>query len=468
MTRRSADTRLKGPADAAHLLNRTAFGPRPGEVERLLEQGLDGYLERQLHPAPDHESLDRKIRALPTVQLSPSEIVLLHQRDRLSRSSIECPLDDLRTAKCCRAVESENQLAEVMSDFWFNHFNVYVYAWEPSVPQYELHVIRPRIFGRFADLLAEVARSPAMTYYLDTFISKADRVVNGTVVRGVNENYGRELLELHTVGVDAGYTQHDVVDAARCFTGWDFGGWHAPVYEFRFAHDNHDTDRKHVFGIDLPAGGGVQDGERLIAYLAAHPKTAHFISRRLVQRFVDDRPPQSLVRRCAEVFLRSDGRIADVLSTIFRSDEFWSPGTRRNKTKSPFEYVMSAVRAVNGRVEDAKPLSGALSDMGMPLYECKPPTGYSNRSSDWVNVSSQLHRINFALALGAGTIPGISAGSDFLQNPQEAVRRFAGQILGGQTLRGGDRIARVKGSKGVPAGVKARGLLLASPEFQAR
>jgi uncharacterized protein (DUF1800 family) len=410
-------------------------------------------VERQLAPVAEPEPVAAKLRALPAVDWTTSEFVRRHQRDQ-SRVSVTCPLEELRSAKLVRAVESPNQLREVMTDFWYNHFNVYVHAWQPSVPPYEREAIRPHVFGLFRHLLGAVAESPAMTYYLDTYISTANR----GAVKGLNENFGRELLELHTVGVSAGYEQQDVTEAARCFTGWDFGGWHAPVYGFRFAHDNHDQGEKRVFGLKIPANGGERDGRNLLDYLAAHPATAHFISWRLVQRFVADDPPETLVARCADVFRKSDGNVADVLRTIFISDELWSPQSYRAKVKSPLEFAASAIRALGGSVTDGKPLADALGDMGMPLYECKPPTGYSNRSTDWVNVSAQIHRMNFAIALASSAFPGVAHHGP----PDNAAASFEREVTGAALDERTRRV--VGGTKGDP--VKTTALLLASPSFQ--
>ena len=451
-------TRATSRAIAAHHLNRLAFGPRPGDVDRFSAMGTDAFVEEQLEARLPDPAVDRFLELLPTIRYSASEIVILHQRDGMSRSSIECILDDLRSAKLFRAVACENQLAEVMTDFWYNHFNVYVYTWDPSIPEYERNVIRPHALGNFRALLGAVAASPAMVYYLDTYLNTANRVTDGKPVKGINENYGRELLELHTVGVTAGYTQNDVYEAARCFTGWDFGGWHAPVYEFRFAHENHDSDPKSVFGLNIPAGGREDDGNRLLDFLAVHPKTARFVSSRLVQRFVADNPPETLVNSCAQTFTRTGGDIREVLRTIFRSDEFRSESVFAAKAKTPFEFVTSALRSVGGSVRDGKPLALAVADMGMPLYECKPPTGYSNRSSDWINVSSQLHRFNFAMSIAAGEFPGVHVGRRF-----DSAESFADNIIGmplsATTARA---IRKVKDP------VKTTSLLLASPEFQVR
>jgi uncharacterized protein (DUF1800 family) len=450
---------------AVHLLNRAAFGPRAGDVDRLLERGASEFLERQLAPEPEHETLARKLRALPAIDYTTSEFVLRHQLDKQSTASVECPLEQLRTAKLQRAAESENQLREVLVDFWYNHFNVTAQAWQASIAEYERETIRPHVLGRFRDLLVAVARSPAMMFSLDTYISTANRVVGGKLMRGLNENYGRELLELHTVGVSAGYSQHDVTEAARCFTGWDFGGWHAPIYEFRFQPEQHDADAKKIFGLDVQAAGGENDGAALLDYLAIHPATARFISWRLVQRFVADNPPESLVSSCASTFTKTAGDISAVLRTIFISDEF---RTAPPKLKSPLEFAVSAIRAADAEVIEGRPLADALGRMGMPLYDCKPPTGYSNRGSDWLNVSGQLHRFNFAVALATGAFPGVTA-RNAAASPEAVAEYFAGNIigapLGASTLVA---VSRASSKGNVAPQTKALALLIASPEFQVR
>ncbi|MCU1227512.1 MAG: hypothetical protein JWO97_396 [Acidobacteria bacterium] len=452
-------------AAAAHLLNRLTFGPRPGDVRRLTEGGAAEFLERQLAPEPEHERLARKLRTLPAIDYTASEFVLHHQLDKQSAASVECPLEQLRTAKLQRAAESENQLQEVLVDFWYNHFNVTAQAWQASVPEYERETIRPHVLGRFRDLLIAVARSPAMMFSLDTYISTANRVVGGKVVLGLNENYGRELLELHTVGVSAGYTQHDVTEAARCFTGWDFGGWHAPLYAFRFSREQHDSDAKKIFGLALPAGGGEDDGQALLDYLAVHPATARFISWRLVQRFVADDPPPSLVERCAATFSATGGEIRSVMRTLIESDEF---RTASPKLKSPLEFAVSAIRAADGEIVEGKPLADALGRMGMPLYDCKPPTGYSNRGSDWLNVSGQLHRFNFAVALSTGTFRGVTVASS-KSSPAAVAQQFADNILGAPLSASTvAALARASSKGNVAAQTKALALLIASPEFQVR
>jgi uncharacterized protein (DUF1800 family) len=318
---------------------------------------------------------------------------------------------DLSEGKLLRAVYSNRQLDEVLTDFWFNHFNVYLDkgADRYLVTEYERDVIRPRVLGKFRDLLEATAKSPAMLFYLDNWQSVGPDAPQARGVknrRGLNENYGRELLELHTLGVDGGYTQKDVTEVARCFTGWTInqpqrGG------SFTFNKRLHDNGEKIVLGVKIPAGGGMEDAEKVLDIVARHPKTAHFLSRKLAQRFVADNPPESLVDRMAQTFQKSDGDLRAVMKTMLESKEFWSVGAYQSKMKSPFEMVASAVRAVNGDVDFAFPLVNQVAQLGQPLYRKIEPTGYSNSSEEWLNSAGLLARMNFAVQLANGKVPGV-------------------------------------------------------------
>jgi uncharacterized protein (DUF1800 family) len=278
------------------------------------------------------------------------------------------------------------------------------------VTAYEREAIRPHLLGKFRDLLEATAKSPAMLFYLDNWESVGPGTPqprNARLARrGLNENYGRELMELHTLGVNGGYTQKDVTEVARCFTGWTIsqpqrGG------EFVFNARLHDNGEKVVLGVRIPAGGGQSDGEKVLDMLAAHPATAHFISRKLAMRFVADDPPESLVNRMAETFRKSGGDIRAVLETMLRSKEFWSEGAYRSKMKSPLEMVASAVRAANGDVDFAFPLVNQVAQLGEPLYRKIEPTGYSNAGREWMNSAGLMARMNFALGLAGNRIPGV-------------------------------------------------------------
>jgi len=328
--------------------------------------------------------------------------------------------EDLAEGKLLRAVYSHRQLQEVMVDFWFNHFNVFIGkgADRYLVTAYERDAIRPHVLGHFEDLLRATAQSPAMLFYLDNWQSVgADSIAGVRRQRGLNENYGRELLELHTLGVDGGYTQKDVTEVARCFTGWTIRQPQR-MAEFEFNPRMHDNGEKMVLGVRIPAGGGINDGLTVLHLLAHHPATAHFISRQLAIRFVADNPPNALVDRMADTFLKKDGDIRAVLETMFESPEFWSRGAYRSKMKSPLEMVASSLRAVNADVDFTFGLTNQLNQLGEPLYKKAEPTGYSNSSQDWLNSAGLLARMNFSVALANNKLPGVKLGESM---PTEGV-----------------------------------------------
>jgi uncharacterized protein (DUF1800 family) len=321
-------------------------------------------------------------------------------------------------AKLLRAIYSNRQLQEVLDDFWFNHFNIFLNkgADRYLVTEYENEVIRPHVLGKFRDLLEATAKSPAMLFYLDNWQSvgpDAPQPRGGAnrARRGLNENYGRELLELHTLGVDGGYTQKDVTEVARCFTGWTIrqprsGGG------FAFNPRLHDKGEKTVLGVKIPAGGGIEDGLKVLDIVARHPSTARFISKELAMRFVADDPPASLIDQMARTFSKTDGDLRAVLKTMFDSKEFWSVGAYRSKMKSPFELVVSAVRAVDGDVNYAFALVNQVAQLGQPLYRKQEPTGYSNSGQEWLNSAGLLSRMNFAVQLAENRMPGVKVEND--------------------------------------------------------
>jgi uncharacterized protein (DUF1800 family) len=337
----------------------------------------------------------------------------LRRKIELTQGPAQVVARDLAEGKLLRAVYSNRQLAEVLDDFWFNHFNIYLDkgADRYLVTEYEREVIRPRVLGKFRDLLEATAKSPAMLFYLDNWQSVGPgapqpRGQGNKARRGLNENYGRELLELHTLGVDGGYTQKDVTEVARCFTGWTInqpqrGG------DFTFNKRLHDDGEKMVLGVKIPAGGGMEDGEKVLDIVARHPATAHFISRKLAQRFVADDPPPALVERMAQTFLKTDGDLRAVMKTMLESRQFWTLGAYRSKMKSPLEMVASAVRAVNGDVDYAASLLQQVAQLGEPLFRKVEPTGYSNASQEWLNSAGLLARMNFALQLADNKVPGV-------------------------------------------------------------
>ncbi len=338
---------------------------------------------------------------------------------------------EVLSTRLLRDVYSQRQLQAVMTDFWLNHFSVYLHkdGNEPYLlPAYEREAILPHALGRFEDLLIATAESPAMLLYLDNWESlgpnskAAGRATNATyaklnrpsslpsakatakALKGINENYARELMELHTLGVKGGYTQGDVIEVARCFTGWTIdrpedGG------TFQFNANRHEPGPKVVLGHVIPEGG-MNEGLAVLHLLATSPATAHIISQKLAERFVSDAPPAALVNRMAATFLKTDGDIAAVLTTLFHSPEFWSPDVYRAKVKTPLEYVASALRATDAEVTNPAPLVQSMDRLGMPLYGMQTPNGYSWQADSWVSSNALLTRMNFALVLSGNRLGG--------------------------------------------------------------
>jgi uncharacterized protein (DUF1800 family) len=332
--------------------------------------------------------------------------------------------EELASQRMVRDIYSNAQLQEVMTDFWLNHFNVYLHKNDETpyyLVSYERDVIRPNALGKFEDLLEATAHSPAMLLYLDNSSSMgpdspaAERAkeraarnpdTKKKAPEGLNENYARELMELHTLGVNGGYTQADVTQVARVLTGWTVdrpqrGG------SFKFDENRHEPGNKKVLGMKIKENGE-KEGIELLHLLATRPATAQFISHKLAVRFVGDDPPKALADRMARSYLASDGDISVVLKTLFHSPEFWAAGAYRAKVKTPIEYVVSAARAGNVDTDNMQPLINALREMGMPLYGAVPPTGYKWDSADWVSTGALVNRMNFALTLAANKFPGVA------------------------------------------------------------
>ncbi len=531
-----------------HVLNRVGFGARPGDVERVKRVGLDAYIEQQLHPERIADSaMNGRLADLSTLRKSSRQIaeeyfIPAMQARRDAKQDAEVRLPDGRSAglsgsrqatddpekakrtpeqmeaqrraravieevseqKILRAAYSDKQLEEVMTDFWFNHFNVFAGkgATQIYLTEYEREAIRPHVLGKFRDLLEATATSPAMLFYLDNWQSadpNAATSLQGRAARprtlgdpfarrprmrvpppmsrmppghdpnaqrqrrGLNENYGRELLELHTLGVDGGYTQQDVIAVARAFTGWTIA---APRQGggFRFEPRLHDAGEKIVLGQKIKAGGGREDGDRVLDILAKHPSTVRFISTKLVRRFVSDTPPESLVVRAAARFRETDGDIREVLRTILTSPEFFAADAYRAKVKTPFEFVVSSVRATGADVSSAQPLVQAVRQLGMPLYFCQPPTGYADRADAWVNTGSLLNRMNFALALVSGRMRGVDPPATTLQSPPDLARAqmLAAALADDVSASTMSALARASDARQIAA------LTLGSPEFQRR
>ena len=626
---------------ALHALNRLAFGPRPGDVERVAAMGVDKWIDQQLHPDKiDDHALDARLAPFRTLRMDTREVVenfpppqvikaIAEGRqsmpsDSASRAVYEAQLDryqqkkerkqetpggDLATidsgksapmsdedqarrredrlyadlkaddlldlppdqrmqailkmspeeqraigtslkgdkrdefmegmkpqqretlmalnnprqvvtselvqGKLLRAIYSERQLDEVMTDFWFNHFNVFIGkgADRYLLTSYERDVIRPHALGKFEDLLVATAHSPAMLFFLDNWLSvgPSSDFAKGISRRntnynwrrlprrprpapakpakskrnGLNENYGRELMELHTLGVNGGYTQQDVTEVARILTGWTLkqprqgGGF---VFEERM----HEPGDKRVLGHRIRSSGE-KEGREVLHLLAHHPSTAKFISTKLAMRFVSDDPPPALVDRMTQTFLKKDGDIREVLKTMFHSPEFWAPESYRAKVKTPLEFVVSAVRASATEVSDALPLARQLQTLGMPLYGMQPPTGYSMKGDTWVNSSALLGRMNFALSLAAGKLKGVQVdpgqmlGTGSSQtDSQGTLIALENRLLAGDVSRQThDTIAAQMNDPKIsqrqlddparpPNASAIAGLLLGSPEFQRR
>lgn len=480
-TKDSGIPRAPDTSAVVHVLNRVAFGPRPGDVARVEQMGLDAYIDQQLHPERiDDGALEARLATFVTLNMSSSDLAekyflpameirrslqqkqqtapgpdasgmttaapadvapgttqaalaALSPEDRQAVAAQRTVIAELTQAKMLRAVESERQLQEVLADFWLNHFNVFVGKGQVRefLTEYDREAIRPHVLGRFRDLLGAVAHSPAMLFYLDNWQSStptpqpADLVAGSGArrltpqqrerllsrlrpanaqaqrqARGINENYARELMELHTLGVDGGYTQNDVIALARILTGWTIdrprqGG------SFVFRPGMHDTGTKTLLGVTFRSDGE-NEGERALDLLAQHPATAHHIAFELAQRFVADQPPAALVDRAAKTFLSTKGDIREVVRTIITSPEFFAADVRRAKVKTPLEFVASAARATGATIANAQPLVAAMQNLGMPLFGCQPPTGYAMTADAWVNTGALINRMNFAVQLVSG------------------------------------------------------------------
>ena len=394
--------RLLNPA-LSDLLN-------PGQIAVALQGSQEDRAE--LFGRLDPTTKARVARLLPLERLAGFPSMRRERRTNMR----ELVSGDLRDAKLYRALYSDRQLEEVLVDFWFNHFNVDIDKLEifPYLPSYEREAIRPHVLGHFKEMLAATARHPAMLIYLDNVASMSPEVFqpgpNMTVSmdgsRGLNENYARELMELHTLGVDGGYTQEDVIQVARCFTGWSLRNVEGRR-ELVFVPWAHDTHDKVVLGQRIPSSGP-DEVAQVIDILARHPSTARHIARRLAQRFVADDPPQSLVDRMARTFTATDGDLRAVMETMLGSTEFFSEGAWQSKYKSPLELTLSAVRAVGGDVSDPFALSQWIADMGQPLYNKLEPTGYPNTGEAWMSTAGLIDRLGFATMLTSDQIPGIA------------------------------------------------------------
>lgn len=497
-------------ARIVHLLQRATYGPRPEDIVAALAIGPEAWLDSQLRPDEiDDSALAIRLEPLDAATLSLAELYEAYPNPRQTRAAMgdvdslerrrrtremrqagfESPRRigaELAAARLQRAVYSERQLEAVMTDFWFNRFNVYwgkgMNRW--LVPDYEREAIRPHVFGRFEDLLLATARHPAMLFYLDNWRSVAPdslRPLNGgrgshdlPEGAGFNENYARELLELHTLGVDGGYTQADVVAAARALTGWSIA-LEGEVPEFRFRHALHDVGEKRFLGNVLPAGRGIEDGEDVIEILARHPSTARHVARDLSEAFVADDPSPALVDRLARVFLETRGDLREVTRALFTAPEFYAAAVRGVKVKSPFELVASALRLTEAEVSAYNGTSQYLRSAGEDPYGAREPIGYPEAAEAWIDGGAMLQRMNLALALANGETRGVKVDVDSLARESGSGDMVA--VLAERLLPGGgsERVAGLvrtdlagdAGESSSPA-ERALGLILGSPEFQRR
>ncbi len=515
-------------ARAIHVLNRLTYGPRPGDVDRVVAMGVDQFIEQQLDPRKirDDEA-ERRLKDFEILRLGPEELGQIYQDEVRERRETRQPLTrawrlagEFQQAAVVRAALSERQLYEVMVDFWTNHFNVFLGKGADRflLPDYIEHTIRPNAMGKFEDLLIATAHSPAMLFYLDNVQSVAPGSVppqlarldaqaqRGRMVRfgfgrrpilfpprrpdpaqvdslrqrieqrspkGINENYARELMELHTLGVDGGYTQQDVINVARIFTGWSMKPPRQGV-GFVFNDWAHDRGEKMVLGHTFPAGHGEDEGIALLRMLANRPATMRHVSAKLCARFVADDPSDGCIDAGVHAWQRTGGDIREVLRAIFQSPEFWAPEYRGAKVKTPLEFVVSAVRAVGGEPDSTLALAQVVGRLGEPLYLDQPPTGYPETQDSWVNSGALLERLNLGVGIAAGRAPGIAVNLDTLipasEDPAELADRVNDIILSGTATPNTLRVLReqVASLPAAQARVIAVGLALGSPEFQKR
>ncbi len=486
---------------ALHLLNRFTYGPKPNDIDAVLKIGIDNWFNQQLQAKMADDDLKNRLKDYSAVDLSNEQVVKIYPRgpiilrmaikdgfinkDSVSQQGKQAYRQDLKkymqkngllpeqelirefiSQKILRAAYTNNQFQEVMTDFWFNHFNVSLTKPQSArfIPAYERDIIRPNVFGKFETLLLSTAKSTAMLTFLDNFSSvKADDEMVSSKkpqkkAKGINENYAREVMELHTLGVDGGYTQSDVTQAARVLTGWTYyptlsdGGGGGMVNnlekigaanmakrgfmhdgDFLFVASRHDTGKKVVLGRDF-SDGGYQEGVELLDMLAHHPSTAKFISKKLAARFVNDNPSQRLIDLMAKTFLEKKGDIKAVMITMVTAPEFWSSDALGEKTKSPFELAISAVRALDADVVQPYQLFSWINKMGQKIYYYQAPTGFPDRGQYWINTGALLNRMNFGLALAGQKINGVKVNLAKLNNnhepeSSEAALRTYGKII---------------------------------------
>lgn len=521
-----------------HVLNRLGFGARRGDVERVKAMGLENYINQQLNPEKIPDTVaENKVKDLNVLNMTTAELYAKYPQPGQLLRQLQArgmlpdgagapgnnqtppdgnPLDnaknremiekyyrdnglqrpqriiaELQASRILRAVYSERQLQEVMVDFWTNHFNIFANKGADRwlLPAYDRDTIRPHAMGKFSTLLQATAQSPAMLFYLDNFQSVNPNAVQRMRApqqqrRGINENYARELMELHTLGVDGGYTQKDVQEVARCFTGWTIfqprGGGaavNAIIGEagrrnagtFFFNTRTHDDGEKTVLGHKIPAGGGIKDGLTVLDILARHPSTAKFIATKLVRHFVADVPPPALVERVAKTFTNTDGDIRETLKAIFFSNEFNSTDAYRVKIKRPFELVISAIRTLGADTNGGPGTHQWIARMGEPLYGFQTPNGYSDTAESWVNTGGLLERMNFGLALASNRVQGTKVDLTKLTTADKSQAKIMDEslktILAGEISPATKETLRKQLGQSDPV-TKVVGLILGTPEFQ--
>ena len=543
---------------AAYLLERFAFGARPGEVEKVAKMGPEKWLAQQLKGNLPDAELDKRLEAFPALKMTQAEMQAIYVQSGQIRQILErqgvvdrakMPREEmnekisayrkehglrsynalfnheLRSQKVMRAVYSENQLTEVLTDFWFNHFNVTTRdgGTRSHVLSYERDAIRPNVLGKFRVILGATAKHPAMLNYLDNTqsrmappsereqakpepkkeVASGEMGMDGGMMGGeakaqtpprrkygLNENYARELMELHTLGVDGGYTQQDVTEVARVLTGWTampYGTGGRKNMEKKMANGNknlvrqgefvfrkswHDDKAKVVLGEKFPAGGGMEEGERVLDMLTSHPSTARFISTKLARRFVNDAPSDDLIDEMAETFTKTDGDIAAVVATLAQSRVFWAEAKKRSKMKSPLELAVSSLRALEADVKNPQPLMYWFDRMGEPLYGYVPPTGFPDYAESWANAGTLIARMNFGVHLAAGKIRGIELKRlprDSGLTTDEALAVYGKLLLPAQdTSAIASEVKETIPDDAKRKEVQVISMLLGSPEFQYR
>jgi len=503
---------------AAHLLSRFTYGARIGDVDRVLKTGLENWFMQQLEGNIADKELDTMLSKFDDINLTNTEVENRYPRgarvlrmaikdglinkdsvnkgdpvayrkqikNYMEMNGLKAPQELYRqfiNQKILRATYTNNQLRELLTDFWFNHFNVSIIKNQcaPFIPAFERDVIRPNVTGKFSDLLLATAKSPAMLIYLDNFSSSGQPVpvtqkdsilMDGeTAIKrvkkmqvkkkqgGLNENYAREVMELHTLGVDGGYTQSDVTQAARVLTGWTIAPMGEEGYgsamkklmdrvgtdnlekqgfihqgDFLFVPTRHDNGEKTVLGKRFSANGGYEEGVNLLNMLAHNPSTAKFISKKIATRFVSDQPSSKLIDKMSKTFIKTDGDITQVLITMASSSEFWKADALREKTKSPFELAISAVRSLDAKITQPYQLFSWISKMGQKMYYYQAPTGFPDRGQYWINTGALLNRMNFGLALASQRIPGVKVDLAALNNNHEPESAEAALITYGKII----------------------------------